>query len=154
MRRTNRTEIAILQKRIRGEVDVRGETVTYTLCEFDGRSNAKRTQGDRPWTGISTSISRGTVSPLVLQGTCWRRSSLSAVRKFCGSLSIDAVTGGDTERAESLEEVIERRVRHKSLMEADQGSGKSSSLGVRLFGWSHGALVALLATAKNSCLFP
>jgi len=120
----------------------------------EARSNAKRTQGDRPWTGISTSISRGTVSPLVLQGTCWRRSSLSAVRKFCGSLSIDAVTGGDTERAESLEEVIERRVRHKSLMEADQGSGKSSSLGVRLFGWSHGALVALLATAKNSCLFP
>lgn len=50
--------------------------------------------------------------------------------------------------------MIERRVRQRSLMEADQGSEKSSSLGVRLFGWSHGALVALLAAEKNFRLFP
>jgi len=156
MRRTNRTEIAFLQERMRGEVAIRGETVTYTLCEFDGRREKQREENARrqaldgdlnvylPGHGQPPDAARNLLETIV---------SLSR-SKVLWSLSIDAVTGGDTVRSEALEKVIERRVRQKSLMEADQGSEKSSSLGVTLFGWSHGALVALLAAERNSCLFP
>jgi len=156
MKRTNRTEIAFLQKRIRGEVAVRGEMVTYTLCEFDGRSEKQREENARqqaldgdlnvylPGHGQPPDAARNLLETIV---------SLSR-SKVLWSLSIDAATGGDTARAKALVEVIERRIRQKLLVEADQGSEKSSSLGVRLFGWSHGALVALLAAEENSCLFP
>jgi len=156
MKRTNRTEIAFLKNRIRGEVDVKGETVTYTLCEFDGRSeeqreeNASRQTLDEdlnlylPGHGQPPDAARNLLETIV---------SLSR-SKVLWSLSIDAVTGGDTARAEALEKVIGRRVHQKFLTEVDQRSEKPASLGVTLFGWSHGALVALLAAEKNPRLFP
>ena len=139
MKRVCRAEIAFLQKRIRGEVSVGGETITYTLCEFDGRSEEQREENARrqalngdlnvylPGHGQPPDAARNLLETIV---------SLSRA-KVLWSLSVRAVTGGDTERAEAPEKVIERRVRPKSLMEADQGLEESTSLGVTLFGWSH-----------------
>lgn len=50
--------------------------------------------------------------------------------------------------------VIRTRVRRKFRAESDQDLEESLSPGVTLFGWSHGALVALLAAEKNPRLSP
>lgn len=145
----------ISQPQVRGGVRVKGETITYTLCVFDGRSEAQRQENAKHRSldgNLNVYLPGHGQPPDAAPNLLGSIVSLSS-SKVLWAISIDAPRGGDAARAEALAKVIGTRVRRELVPEDGQPPEGSSSLGVTLFGWSHGASVALLAAERNPRLF-
>ena len=140
----------------RGEVEVGGESITYTLCEFDRRSEAQRQENAknlRPDGNLNVYLPGHGQPPDAARNLLATIVALSR-SKVLWSITIDAARAGDAARAEALTKVVGERVRQEFLPGSDLSPEEAPLPGATLFGWSHGALVALLAAEANSRLFP
>jgi len=136
----------------RGEVQVDGETIGYTLYEIDARTEDQRLENARcnaldgylnvfaPGHGQTAAGARSLITTIV---------ALSS-SKILWSIDVDPPKGGDPTKAEALIKIIRRKASDELLEGESQESAELPFLRVRAFGWSHGA-AELMRAAEKDC---
>ena len=142
-------------KRERGEVEVDGETVCYTLYEVDARTESQRIANARdraldgnlnvyvPGHGQRATAAKNLTATIV---------ALSS-SKVLWAIDIDPPRGGDQARAEALIKIIRRKASEELFGGEGQESAEPPSFRVTIFGWSHGGAEAMQAAEKAPDLF-
>ena len=142
-------------KQERGEVEVDGERIGYTLCEVDARPEGQRIANARdkaldgnlnvyvPGHGQRVAAARNLIAAIVT-----RSSS-----KVLWAIDIDPPGGGDPARAEALVKIVRRKASEEIFGGEGQESAIPPPFRVTLFGWSHGGAETLRAAEKAPDLF-
>jgi pimeloyl-ACP methyl ester carboxylesterase len=155
MRKENHAQLKLDGKRERGEVQVDGETIGYTLYEVDARTESQRITNMRdktldgnlnvyvPGHGQRAAAARNLIATIV---------ALSS-SKVLWAIDIDPPRGGDPARAEALIKIIRRKASEELFGGEGQESAEPPFFRVTIFGWSHGGAETLRAAEKAPDLF-
>jgi len=155
MRKGNDTQPGVDGKTERGEVEVGGQTIGYTLHEVDARSESQRTANARdktlagnlnvyvPGHGQTVTAARNLIARII---------ALSS-SKVLWAIDIDPPRGGDAARAEALIEIIKKKASQGLFGSEGQEAAEPPFFRVTIFGWSHGGAEAMRAAAKAPALF-
>jgi pimeloyl-ACP methyl ester carboxylesterase len=155
MREETDAQLRLHGKQERGEVQVNGETIGYTLCKVDARTEGQRIANARdkaldgnlnvyvPGHGQRAAAARNLIATIV---------ALSS-SKVLWAIDIDPPQGGDPARAEALVKIIRRKASEELFGGEGQESAEPPFFRVTIFGWSHGGAETMQAAEKDPALF-
>ena len=155
MRKGNDTQPGFDGKTERGEVEVDGQTIGYTLYEVDARPESQRIANARdrtldgnlnvyvPGHGQTVTAARNLTATIV---------ALSS-SKVLWAIDVDPPGGGDAARAEALIKIIRKKASEDLFGGEGQEAAEPPFYRVTIFGWSHGGAEAMRAAAKAPALF-
>jgi len=136
--------------RKRAKIQINGESIAYTLCQFDARSQAQRSANAQnqsldgnlivylPGHGQTAAAAKNLIAQIL---------ALSSA-KVLWSIDFDPPQAGDPLKAQALIQVIHQKASQAFFKTADAPLTK-----VSLFGWSHGAAEAVRTVAQEPDLF-
>jgi len=137
----------------RGAVEVDGEVVGYTLCEVGEAHDGPRAPG--PGHGASGG-NLNVYVPGHGQSAVAASSLLAAIvilsrSQVVWAIDVDPPRGGDPARAAALVKIVRQKA-GQVFGHCDRVSEKAPQ--VTMFGWSHGAIEAMLAAERAPDLIP
>ncbi len=139
----------------RGEVEVEGETIGYTLYEVDARTEGQRIANARDKTldgNLNVYVPGHGQTAAAARNLIGRIVALSS-SKVLWAIDVDPPRGGDQARAEALIKIIRRKADEELFGGERQESVEPPSFGVTIFGWSHGGAEIMRAAEKAPALF-
>jgi len=155
MRRESNAQLRFDGKWERGEVEVDGEAVGYSLYEVDARTESQRIANARdktldgnlnvyvPGHGQRAAAARNLIATII---------ALSS-SKVLWAIDIDPPRGGDPARAEALIKIIRKKANEGLFGGEGRESAEPPSFRVTIFGWSHGGAETMRAAEKAPDLF-
>jgi len=155
MRKGNDTQPGFDGKTERGEAEVDGQTIGYTLYEVDARPESQRIANARdkaldgnlnvyvPGHGQTVTAAKNLIATIV---------ALSS-SKVLWAIDIDPPRGGDAARADALIKIIRKKASQDLFGGEGQEAAEPPSFRVTIFGWSHGGAEAMRAAEKAPALF-
>ncbi|MFQ5853359.1 MAG: hypothetical protein ACE5JU_22595 [Candidatus Binatia bacterium] len=150
MRRESNAQLRFDGKWERGEVEVDGETIGYSLYEVDARTESQRIANARektldgnlivyvPGHGQTAAAAKNLIATII---------ALSS-SKVLWSIDIDPPRGGDRARAEALIKIIRKKATEGLFGGEGRESAEPPFFRVTIFGWSHGGAETMRAAEK------
>jgi pimeloyl-ACP methyl ester carboxylesterase len=140
------------QKCFRGQVEVDGDKVGYTLSQLDGRDGRFRSYDKRP---AELSSSLNILIPGHGQTPAGVWNLMQAIVRHSPShlvwcVDVDPPPGGDPVKAQALIKVVRERV---GIDIAGPETGEGEDTTITLLGWSHGGAEALRAAEMAPTMF-